>query len=193
MLLKCCTQYFSRFEKFSSDHRTKNGQLSFQSQRMAMRKKVQTIIELCSYHMLAKLYSKPFKLGFNSMWTKNFEVYKLGFKEEKEPEIKLPTFAGSWRRQGSSRKISTSALLITIKPPAVWITANSGKSLKRGVPDALLSPKKPIYRSGSNRSGRKTTDWFKIGKGMWQDFILSPCLFNLCAYHIIWNAGLDES
>ena len=36
-------------------------------------------------------------------------------------------------------------------------------------------------------------DWFKIGKGVWQGCILSPCLFNLYAEYIIQNAGLDES
>ena len=36
-------------------------------------------------------------------------------------------------------------------------------------------------------------DWFKIGKGIWQGCILSPCLFNLYAEYMIWNAGLDKS
>ena len=36
-------------------------------------------------------------------------------------------------------------------------------------------------------------DWFQIGKGVYQDYILSPCLFNFYAEYIIWNAGLDES
>ena len=51
--------------------------------------------KLHSFHMLAMKCSQSFKLGFNSMWTKNFQVYKLNFKKAKEPEIKLPTAAGS--------------------------------------------------------------------------------------------------
>ena len=43
------------------------------------------------------------------------------------------------------------------------------------------------------RAGHGTMDWFKIGKGVWQGCILSPCLFNLYAEYIIQNAGLDES
>ena len=43
------------------------------------------------------------------------------------------------------------------------------------------------------RTRHGTTDWFIIGKGVWQGCILSPCLFNLCAEYIMRNAGLDES
>jgi len=42
-------------------------------------------------------------------------MYKMGFKEAEEPEIKLPIFLGSWRKQGDSRKTSTSASLTTLK------------------------------------------------------------------------------
>ena len=55
--------------KLSSGHRTGKGQFSFQSQRKAMLKTVQTVIQLGSFHMLARLCTKSFKLGFNSMWT----------------------------------------------------------------------------------------------------------------------------
>ena len=43
------------------------------------------------------------------------------------------------------------------------------------------------------RTGHGTTEWFQIGKGVHQDCILSPCLFNLHAEYIIWNAGLEEA
>ena len=43
------------------------------------------------------------------------------------------------------------------------------------------------------RTGHGTTDWFQIGKGVHQVCILSPCLFNLYAEYIMWNAGLDEA
>ena len=54
--------------------------------------------------MLARLCSKSFKVDFSSMWTKNFQMYKLSLEEAEEPEIKLSTFAVSWKKQGSSRK-----------------------------------------------------------------------------------------
>ena len=43
------------------------------------------------------------------------------------------------------------------------------------------------------RTGHGTTDWFQIGKGVWQGCILSPCLFNLYAEYIVRNAGLEEA
>ena len=54
MLLKCCTEYANKFGKLSNGHRTGKGQFSFQSQRKAMPKNVQSIIQLCSSHMLAR-------------------------------------------------------------------------------------------------------------------------------------------
>ena len=65
MLLKCCTQYASKFGKLSSGHRTGKCQFLFQSQRKAMPKNVQTDTQLQSFHMQASLCSKSFKLGFN--------------------------------------------------------------------------------------------------------------------------------
>ena len=127
----CFTQYVSKSGKLSSGHRTGKCQFSFQSQRRTMPKNVQTTIQLCSYHMLSKQCSKSFKLGFSTTWTENFQMYKLGFEEVEEPEIKLPTFSGSWRKQGSSRKTSTSASLTMLKPLTAWITTNCGKFLKR--------------------------------------------------------------
>ena len=81
----------------------------------------------------------------------NFEMFKLDSEKAEEPEIKLPTFAGSWKKQESSRKTATSALLTMPKPLTVCITTNSGKFLKRWeyqTPD--LPPEKSVCRSRSN-------------------------------------------
>ena len=56
---------------------------------------------------------------------------QAGFRKAEEPDLKLPTSVGSWKKQESSRKLSTSALLATPKPLTVWITTNCGKFLKR--------------------------------------------------------------
>ena len=61
----------------------------------------------------------------------NFQMFKLVLEKAEEPEIKLPTSAGSWKKQDSSRKTSTFALLTTPKPLNVSITTNCEKFLKR--------------------------------------------------------------
>ena len=63
--------------------------------------------------------------------TVNFLMFKLVLEKAEEPEIKLPTSDGSSKRQESSRKTSTSALLTMPKPLSAWITTNCGKFLKR--------------------------------------------------------------
>ena len=57
----------------------------------------------------------------------NFQIFKLDLEKAEKPEIKLPTFAGSSKKQESSRKTSISALLTMPKPLTVWITMNCGK------------------------------------------------------------------
>ena len=61
----------------------------------------------------------------------NFQMFKLDFEKAEESEMKLPTSVGSLKKQESSRKTSTSALLTTPKPLSVWITINCGKFFKR--------------------------------------------------------------
>ena len=65
------------------------------------------------------------------MWTVNFQMFKLVLEKAEEPEIKLPTSTGSSKKQESSRKTYTSALLTMPKPLTVWITINYGKFWKR--------------------------------------------------------------
>ena len=104
---------------------------SFQSERKAMPKNAQTTTQLHSSHTLVKECSKFSKPGFSNMWTANFQMFKLVLEKAEEPEIKLPTSAGSWKKQEDSRKTSISALLTMSKPLTVWITINCGKFWKR--------------------------------------------------------------
>ena len=113
MLLKCCPQYDSKFGKLNCGHRTGKSQFSSQSQRRAIVSSVPAIVQLCSFHMLVKLCSKSFTLGFSSTGTKNFHIYKLGSEKAEEPEIKLPTSTGPQKKKGNSRKTSTSTSLTT--------------------------------------------------------------------------------
>ena len=64
-----------------------------------------------------------------------------------------------------------------------------------GIPDHLTHLLRNLYtgQEATVRTGHGTTDWFQIGKGVCQGYILSPCLFNLHAEYIMRNAGLEET
>ena len=121
-------------------------------------------------------------------------MFKLDLEKAEEPEIKLPTSAGSSKKQEISRKISISALLTMPKLLTVWITTNCKILQEIGLPDNLTCLLRNLYagQEATVRTGHGTTDWFQIGKGVHQGYILSPCLFNLYAEYIMRNAGLNE-
>ena len=122
-------------------------------------------------------------------------MFKLDLEKAEEPEIKFPISVGSSRKQESSRKTSTSALLTMSKPLTVWSTTN-WKILKvMGIPDDLTYHLRNLYadQEATVRTGHGRTDWFQIGKGVCQGCILSPCLFNVCAEYMMQNARLHEA
>ena len=120
---------------------------------------------------------------------------KLALEKAEEPEIKLPTSAGSWKKEESSRKTSISALLMMPKPLTVWITITWKILKEMGIPDHLTCLLRNLYagQEATVRTGHGTTDWFHIGKGVHQGCILSPYLFNFYAEYIMRNVGLDEA
>ena len=129
----------------------------------------------------------------------NFQIFKLDsekvLEKAEEPEIKLPTSVGSSKKQESSRKTSTSVLL-TMPTPLTVDQNKLWKILKEmGIPDHFICFLRNLYagQEAAVRTANGTTDWFQIRKGVHQGCILSPCLFNLYAEHIMRNAGLDEA
>ena len=64
-----------------------------------------------------------------------------------------------------------------------------------GIPDHLTCLLRNLYagQEATVRTGHGTTNWFQIGKGVCQGWILSPCLFNFYAEYIMRNAGLEET
>ena len=113
MLCKCCTQYASKLGKLSNGDRTGKGQFSFQSLRKAMPKNAQTTAQLHSSHA-SKVMLKILQVRLQQYV--NFQMFKLDLEKAEKPEIKLPTSSGSSKKQKSSRKTSTSALLTMPKP-----------------------------------------------------------------------------
>ena len=120
-------------------------------------------------------------------------MFRLVLEKAEEPEIKLPTSAGSSKKQESSRKTSISALLTMPKPLTVWITINRRNSERDGNTH-LTCLLRNLYlgQKATVRTGHGPTDWFQIRKGVRQGCILSPCLFNFYAEYIMRTTGLES-
>jgi len=88
-------------------------------------------------------------------------MYKLGFEEAEEAEIKLPAFKGSWKKQGSSRKTFIFASLTMLKPLIVWITTNWKILQETGILDCLtcLLRYLNVCQGAKVRTGHGITDW----------------------------------
>ena len=131
MLWKCCTQYARKFGKLSSGHRTGKDQFSFQSQRRAVPKNVQTSAQLHSFHMLAKLCSKFSKRGFSSMWNWELPDVQAGFRKGRGTRDQIANILWIIEKAREFQKNTYFASFTTLKPLTLWITTNCGKFLKR--------------------------------------------------------------
>ena len=123
-------------------------------------------------------------------------MFKLDLEKAEEPEIKLPTSAGSSKKQESSRKsidfcsIDYAKAFDCVDHNKLW------KILKEmGISDHLTCLLRNLYagQEATVRTGHGKTDWFQIGKGVRQGCILSPCLLKLYAEYIMRNTGLEEA
>ena len=118
--------------------------------------------------------------------------FKLVLEKAEEPEIKLPTSAGSWKKQKSSRKniyfcfIDYAEAFDCVDHNKLWIILK-----EMGIPDHLTCLLRNLYagQEATVRTGHGTTNWFQIGKGVHQGCILSPCLFDIYAEYIMRNMG----
>ena len=125
----------------------------------------------------------------------NFQVFKLDLEKAEEPEIKLPTSAGSSKKQGFQKSVCF--CLIDYAKAFDCVDHNKlWKILQEvGLPDHLTCLFRNLYAGQETtvRIGHGTTDWIQIGKGVRQGCMLSPCLFDLYAEYIMRNAGLEEA
>ena len=126
----------------------------------------------------------------------NSQMFKLVLEKAEEPEIKLPTSAGSLKKQESSRKTSNfhftdnAKAFVCVDHNKLW------KILKEmEISDHLTHLLRNLYagQEATVRTGHGPTDWFQIGKGVRQGCILLPCLFSLYEEYIMRNAGLEEA
>ena len=118
-------------------------------------------------------------------------MFKLVLEKAEEPEIKLPTSAGSPKKQEFQKNtyfgfIDYAKAFDCVDHNKLW------KTLKEmGIPDHLTCLLRNLYagQEATVRTGHGTTDWFQIGKGVCQGCILSPCLFNFYAEYIMRTLG----
>ena len=124
----------------------------------------------------------------------NFELpdVQAEFRKGRGTRDQMPTSVGSSKKQESSTKTSTSALMTMPKPLTVWITTNCKILQEMGISEHLTCLLRNLYagQEATVRTGHVTTDWFQIGKGVRQGCILSPCLFNLYAEYIMSTSTL---
>ena len=121
-------------------------------------------------------------------------MFKLVLEKVEEPEIKLPTSAGSSKKQEFQKTIyfcfiDYAKAFDCVDHKKLW------KILQEmGIPDHQTCLLISLYASkdATVRTRYETTDCFQIGKGVCQGCILSPCLFHLYAEYIMRNAGLEE-
>ena len=123
-------------------------------------------------------------------------MFKLDLEKAEEPEIKLPTSAGSSTKQEFQKNI----YFCFIDYAKDFDCVNHNQLWKRilqemGLPDHLICLLRNLYagQEAAVRTEHVTADWFHIGKGVCQSCILSPYLCNLYAEYIMWNAGLEEA
>ena len=190
MLWKLCTQYARNFVKLSSGHRTGKGQFSFQSQRREMPKNVQTTTQLHSSPMLKILQARlqqyinhelpDVQAEFRKGWGTRDQIANICWIIKKAREFQKKIYF----------------CVITPKP---WLCGSQQTVWKilqeMGIQDHLTCLLRNLYagQQATVRTGRRTADWFQIGKGVRQGCILSPCIFNLYAEYIMQNDDLDET
>ena len=125
----------------------------------------------------------------------NFQMFKLDLEKAEEPEIKLPTSVGSLKKREFQKNLSF--CFIDYAKAFDCVDHNKfWKILKEmGIPGHLTCLLRNLYagQEATVRTGHGTTDWFQIGKGVYQGCILSPCLYNLYVEYIMRNAGLNDA
>ena len=156
--------------------------------------------------MLARLYSKSFKLGFSSTWIKKFQVYKLGLQKAEKLEIKLPTFVESWWKQGNSKHIYVSISISMYTYFCFIGCADHNKLWKilkeMGIPP-YLSLEKAIFRSRSNSYNQKWNNWLVQNweRSRTRLYIVTLLIWVTCRVHhekhwaggsISWNQDCQE-
>ena len=123
----------------------------------------------------------------------NFQMFKLVLEKAEKPEINIHWIIEKAREFQKNIYFC----FIDYAKPFDYVDHNElWKILKQiGTPDHLTCLLRNLYagQEATVRTGHGTTDWFQIGKGVHQVWILSPCLFNFYTEYIMRNSGLEEA
>ena len=129
MLLKCCTQYASKFGKLNSSHRTRKGQFSFQSRRKAMPKSARTTSTIALISHASKVMLKIPQARLQQYMNCELPHVQAGFRKGRGTRDQNANIC--WIIEKAREFQKTSALLTMPKTLTVWITINCGKFWKR--------------------------------------------------------------
>ena len=146
--------------------------------------------------LTSKVMLKILQVRLQQCMNQEVPVFKLDLEKAEETEIKLLTSTDSYRKQDNSRK---NVYFFFIDCTKAFHCMDQNKLWKilqeMEIPDHLTCLQRNLYagQEATIRTGHGTTNWFQIGKEVCQNYILSPCLFNLYAEYIMWNARLDEA
>ena len=194
MLWKCYTQYISKFGKLSSGHRTEK--VSFHSYP-----KERQCQECSNFHTIvlishtSKVLLKILQARLQQYVNHELPDVQAGFRKGRGTRDRIVNICWIIKKQESSRDTFTSALLTTKAFDCVDHSKMWKIFQEMGITYHLSCLLRHLYagQEATVRTGHGTTDLFQIGKQVSQGCILSPCLFNVYAEYIMWNARLDEA
>ena len=159
-----------------------------------MPKNAQTTAQIALISHASQVMLKIFQARLQQYMNRELPDVQAGFKKGRGTRDQIANI--HWiikKAREFQKKKSISALLTMPKPLTVWITINCGKFWKRWEYQTIWPASWETCTQVSKQQLELDIDWFQIGKGVHQDCILSPYLFNLYAEYIMRHAGLEEA
>ena len=196
MLWKCCTHYAKKFGKLGSGHKTGKGQFSFQSQKKGNAKECSNYCTITLISHASKVILKILQARFQQYVNEELPDIQAGFRKGRGTRDQIANIHWIIER---AREFQKNIYFCFTDNTKAFDCVDHNKLWKilqeMGIPYHFTCPLRNLYagQEATVRIGHRTIDWFKIGKGVCQGCILSPCLFNLYAEYVMWNSGLDEA
>ena len=184
MLWKCCTQYASKFGKFSSGHRTGKGQFSFQTQRKGKAKECSNYCTIALISHASKVMLKILQARLQQYVDHKLPDVQNGFRKGRETRNQTASICWIIKKTSEVQKniwfcfIDYTKAFYCVDHNKLWkILQEMGTQYHL----TCLLRTRYAGQEATVRTGHVTTDWFQIGTGVRQGCILSPCLFNFDA------------